>query len=1117
MLKLINSKLIKTGFLLSLIMILWVQKQANGQSFVSLLISTKLDEYERCNKFDDAILLMTDYQDSVRQKNNSEAAFESAVIIADLYRMKGQCEKAKEVLDSLNRSGTTSRLKNNQLRGQYFTVQGTLLLTRGELKKGLTAILSAIDNFNHSVPNPDTLLGPCYNKLGNYYFFTKNYDSSLYWYSRAMATTVLEKNNLQHKASYLQNMGIIYLEQHEYGKAEEYFLESLKIKESIFSENSFTLGRLYLNIGKFYQNICAFDKAEKYLSKSETIYSREKTAPSLEQGSILWNRGLIYHLSGESELALTYLFNARQIIDSAFAENQNLIGALNADIGNVYKNLFQYKKAEEYYNKSLKCSNTTVRIKSLRNLAIIYDAEKKYEESGKYFGLLLEASKHTIHLENPENAQTFFEYGYYLLETGNDSAIIYLNKAFKIFDQNQGYHDRDIAVSLISIGDYYASKGDDNTALKYFHKSLIAIAPNFKDTSILSFPFPTDLNPDIRVMFSLYKKAGGLTNCYNINHNLKYLVAAANTYQLNFDLIDQLRTNLLEENSQFVLQNIVYDIYTKAIDNYLLINELTGEDKWLEKAFEASEKGKSMILLHELHDVNARRIGMLPEELANFDNDLKRNINLYKNNIWEEENQKNPNENKIAYLRANLLTLEERHDSLKNQLRIIYPDYYKFKYNYSVVSVEKLQRSLARDEVVVEYSLAANNLYIFLVNKYDLIVKSVPIDSSLVKGIFVLRNNLDFDHVSEYDFKDFLEYQFTAYSLYSNLIKPIEQYIENKKLIIIPDEELNYLSFEALINKVTPLNDINFRDLPYLIKICPVSYASSATILAMVNKSRPPAFKNGVLALAPSTEVFTKNMLKDYKALVEKLKNDFDLPGATYEAESILKVMKGEKLIGEQATESAFKKRASLFDILHFATHTNICDENPLSSELSFYPYGDTGEDGKLHTYEIYSLPLKGQLAVLSACSTGNGKLSKGEGVISMARAFTYAGIPSIVMTLWNVEDISSGNIIPSFYYMLENGVDKDEALRQTKLNYLISTKAEIETHPAFWSGFVLYGNTKGFKQTNEDAIINLLVLTGVLIILFSFVLNKKFRNFKKNVNGAAKDLSSEFQSKDGI
>jgi CHAT domain-containing protein len=227
--------------------------------------------------------------------------------------------------------------------------------------------------------------------------------------------------------------------------------------------------------------------------------------------------------------------------------------------------------------------------------------------------------------------------------------------------------------------------------------------------------------------------------------------------------------------------------------------------------------------------------------------------------------------------------------------------------------------------------------------------------------------------------------------------------------------------------------------------------------------------------------------------------------------------MKGRKLIGEEATEAEFKKQAALFDILHFATHTRIDDENPLSSMLSFYPYGGRGEDGILHTYEIYNLDLKGELAVLSACSTGNGKLQKGEGVISLARAFTYAGMPSVMMTLWDVEDISTGNIVPSFYKLLGKGLDKDDALRQSKLNYLKQTKPEIETHPAFWSGFVLYGNSRGFRQKSDHTYIISLLLLGGLIILFSFVIVRKYIFFRKKMRQVDVDLPTEFRPEDGL
>jgi CHAT domain-containing protein len=434
-----------------------------------------------------------------------------------------------------------------------------------------------------------------------------------------------------------------------------------------------------------------------------------------------------------------------------------------------------------------------------------------------------------------------------------------------------------------------------------------------------------------------------------------------------------------------------------------------------------------------------------------------------------------------------------------------------------VVSIDRLQKFLENNEVVIEYTLTDENVYIFLISSDDFVVKKISNDSCLISNIFALRTNLDFKHVPDYNQKDYLEYQLIAYNLYKKLVQPVGNYLEGKKLIIIPDGELNYLSFESLIENISLSDTINFRNLPYLIKKHPVTYAASATILAIIKKEDDPELTKGVLALAPSFDFFTRSFLSQTGSQATYLPSKMDLPGATWEVETILKIMKGRKLLGENATESEFKKLASSYDILHFATHTRIDDENPLSSTMSFFPFDRNGEDGILHTYEIYGLDLKGELAVLSACSTGNGKLQKGEGVISLARAFTYAGIPSIVMTLWDIDDISSGNILPSFYHLLVQGYDKDAALRFAKLNYLDRTKSEIETHPAFWSGIVLYGNNRGFNKPDYQIYHISLVVLGCLIIFVSLVLLKKYTYFKKNLRRIDIDPPTEFRAEDRL
>jgi CHAT domain-containing protein/Tfp pilus assembly protein PilF len=1088
-----------------------------GQSYLSSRLIKRLTELKRENRFDEAIVLLDLQLDTLKSKPDQKAIFEAKLQKAEIYRMKGQTGKTEILLDSLLEKYSPVFPTNDPLFAEFFTVQGTLFLTRGELKKGRSAIEKAIKIYSLKYGREDTLLGPCYNKLGNYFYFNKIYDSALACYSKALELADRKTCNLEDRASYIQNIGIINLERSDYFEAEACFLESLRLKESIYSPNSFTLGRLYLNLGRFYQGISMLDKALFYIEKAEKIYCIQGAPPQIELGKIYWNKGLIYLLWGDIEPAITYLFNARQIIESSFSENRQLIASLNSDIGNAYKYTEQYDKAILYYNLSLAGADSLLNTKTYRNLAGIYLLKGNFKKAGEYFDKSMSASNKTLENDNPENALTFLQYGNFLLITGDDSAIVYLNKAFNIFNKNKGFHDHDVAAALYSIGDYFCEKGQYYLALRYYQKSLVPISDSAIDTNFLNNPPMQSMIADYFTFNALLKKAYCLNKAFYINGDINYLISSGQTDILCLDLIDQLRMTYKAEISQMMLSSDLYEVYKRAIDNCLVTFSYTNDPKWLNQAFEISEREKSVVLLNELKDANAKKIGLIPEDIRMTEKEIKSNLNLYRNNIWEEENKSEPDEKRLAYLRSNQLMYEKKSDSLLIELKDNYPEYFKLKYDPSVISVTELQKIINKNEAIVEYSLSDDYVYIFLILKNHFEVKRIAIDSTLVNNIFALRNNLDFNHVQEYSYNDYMTYQRIAYNLYSILIQPIAINLEGKKVIIIPDEELNYLSFESLIQKVIPSDTIEFRHLPYLLNKYPISYAASSTIFSIIKKGRAPVLNKGVLAIAPTFNIFTRSIFANNKALAQNFKTGKDLPGAAWEAEKILQIIKGRKLIGEEATEAEFKKFAASYDILHFATHTRIDDENPLSSMLSFYPYGSSGEDGVLHTYEIYNLDLKGELAVLSACSTGNGKLQKGEGVISLARAFTYAGIPSVVMTLWDVEDISTGNIIPSFYHLLGNGYDKDVALRLAKLNYIEKTKPEIEIHPAFWSGFVIYGNTRGFRQRMDVTYLILLFVLGSLIIFISFVLIRKYIYFRKNLRDIDIDLPIEFRPKDRL
>ncbi len=188
---------------------------------------------------------------------------------------------------------------------------------------------------------------------------------------------------------------------------------------------------------------------------------------------------------------------------------------------------------------------------------------------------------------------------------------------------------------------------------------------------------------------------------------------------------------------------------------------------------------------------------------------------------------------------------------------------------------------------------------------------------------------------------------------------------------------------------------------------------------------------------------------------------------AEKEVTSISELMNGEVYCYDRATEKTFKEKAPNAGILHIATHAVVNDVNPLFSKLIFSPDPNSGEDGFLNTYELYNLKLKATMVVLSACNTGYGKLVRGEGIMSLARGFMYAGCPSLVISLWSVDDRSTSELMKSYYIRLVQGKSKDAALREAKLEFLKNAD-EVKANPFYWSGMIFIGNTDPLQSRHK-------------------------------------------------
>ena len=206
--------------------------------------------------------------------------------------------------------------------------------------------------------------------------------------------------------------------------------------------------------------------------------------------------------------------------------------------------------------------------------------------------------------------------------------------------------------------------------------------------------------------------------------------------------------------------------------------------------------------------------------------------------------------------------------------------------------------------------------------------------------------------------------------------------------------------------------------------------------------------------------------------------------------------LEGKAFIDSAATKANFLQSVNHFSIVHLATHASVDNEDPSRSFIAFYP---NTSDYKLYAQEIYNLNLDStQLVILSACETGAGKLIKGEGLMSLSRAFAYAGCPNIITSLWKAEDNTTAFITQRLHYYLDKKFTKDKALQQAKLDLL--NNKEIDPRfksPEYWAHLIFIGNYEPRQDSSNWWWVATIILIGALV--YKLVKRKARRCFSSD------------------
>lgn len=497
------------------------------------------------------------------------------------------------------------------------------------------------------------------------------------------------------------------------------------------------------------------------------------------------------------------------------------------------------------------------------------------------------------------------------------------------------------------------------------------------------------------------------------------------------------QANVEDDASKLLLIAAQQRLFDLALENAFAAYEASRSDEALQRFFSLSEVDRSILLKNRLNGFSGMRFSGVPDSLIALEQELRASLQV-------EEND-----------HAAIADRGLREQQYRDLLRVFeqkYPRYFNLRYGeYSPTLAEVRKRLLTPDRQLLLYARTADHLYALVIDQG---AASITRLDARTLGAEVRAFN---QAIEQRDVGSFTDH---AYALYRMAFQPVVDRITAKELLVVPDGELRTVNFELLLSEP---GIAGYTD-HLLIQRHVIAYLLSATTaiqFAGMNRER----NKGLLALAPG---FSDEVKADYRKAVTDT-SDLDdhffgfvrQPFAVRTAQALGHSPASEVLTGKAASEGRFRQEAGKYGVLYLGTHAEIDPSYPMYSHLVLSKGGaglKPDDDGYLHAYEIYELDLRAQLAVLTACESGVGKDEAGEGIRSLGASFAYAGCPSLVVALWNIDEKVSAGIITRFHELLADGLPKHEALRQAKLDLLATAKDDL-VHPYYWAGLVLVGD----------------------------------------------------------
>lgn len=900
----------------------------------------------------------------------------------------------------------------------------------GKHSRAAIKILTSIKN-----ANPETLY-IAYNGMGATMWYASRSDSALYFYNKALETLAKAEptpiNKYYRSATIQNNISGLYSIEGNTTKAIITLNQSISnLRNFITSSGSDPKKESAIRFQfQSMDNLAGIHKEMGDLKKARALleYSYQQKQLNMEAG----DPGIFI-----SEILLGQLYFATRNYDKSLLFLQKGLDKINASAGD-----YLIWEAEAY-----------------STMALIYDVKKDpvkatyfYEKTDSLYEASLQGSYDYIYLDFLRNTALFYAENHQPAK-----AIQKANKGYQYVASTQGTQTLLAFYQLLNLAEVAYLSGNYRQALDYSSRGLTVLDNNIHKSESRLDSIRMELKKPKAILQK--GKAGYELLTKKDEKSLTLLLDEMNEA---LSVLDRQKTILTDPEDIGFLVSDHSDLVEFIKKLNLELYNSTKNPKYIDRAVSMHEAGM-------YNRIRARLERNDSIQYAHVSKNILLQEQLYKNEITRSLEGNMSSGSSIKPFQAALIKQENFRESLKKD----FPEYYNLRYASIFRSLDEIKGKIPPNTTLIRYFFIDKKLYVLVADNKNKTLHALKTENVEKQVEAFLSNSLDVNAVSK-----------ILHSLYQSLWAPIADDIRYQKVVIIPDGYLYNLNFELL----TPKPISKFTDLARYSLLADYTISYHYSLFLLQQQERNMKHQNAFIAFAPG---FTDELKTAYRSVS---KDSFEIdnnylsllpqPFSINLAEKAGDLLGGKTFTYGKSTKEFFKENAGGHQIIHIGTHAESNNDYPQYSRLIFAKnISDSEEDNSLYVDEIYNYNLAANLAVLTACETGKPGFQDGEGMISLAHAFNYAGSESILTGLWKIDEQASSLVLSFFYENILKGMAKDEALRQAKLSYLSKAEGRMLA-PQYWAGLVIMGDTSPIVMKKQKApwwmVPGLVIMLGV-------------------------------------